>query len=116
MSDTTPPAGDATPEGGAPAPPPPPGAATPPPPPAAPTPPAAAPTPPDLGINVVGEIRNAKTDVLLSTSNDYVSVTTYVIKRENTAKVAALPSMRCCLVKPSCNIVQPLSSLCYWPR
>ena len=29
----------------------------------------------DLGINIVGEIRNAKTDVLLSTSNDYVSTT-----------------------------------------
>jgi hypothetical protein len=29
----------------------------------------------DLGINIVGEIRNAKTNVLLSTENDYVSTT-----------------------------------------
>jgi hypothetical protein len=29
----------------------------------------------DLDINVVGEIRNAKTDVLLSTENDYITTT-----------------------------------------
>ena len=29
----------------------------------------------DLGINIVGEIRNAKTNVLLSTENDYLSTT-----------------------------------------